>query len=598
MKTSPLAPSVMLATSIHAQPGVYALLLGSGVSTGAEVPTGWGVVRELVRRAAAALHPQDPTSLQLATADPEEWWRQHGQGVLGYSSLLEAIAPTASARQGLLADFFEPRDEERQEGVKIPSKAHHAVARLVKRGFIKVILTTNFDRLIEQALEAQGVAPQVIARPEAINGMAPLAHSPATVVKLHGDYKDLGSRNTLEELGTYPDEWNRLLRQVFDEYGLIICGWSGEWDGALVSALDSTTSRRYPLYWDSRSSKGEAAHRLLDRRLGNVLPAAGADEMFGDLVESLDALERLAQPPLTTAMAVARLKKYLPDPLRRIDLHDLVMHSAQVVADTVTQQRLHQPSLDGGFVQELWESYLQASAPLVQLLVTGIWHDSETHDGLWVEVLQRLVDSGTAPLQSATGGLDDARLWPAVIAMTAMGVTAVRRRRDSLLILLGEEVRGRASMGTSEPLPAAQLLHPNRLFQDNWVNSMPRWNTTRWLYPASHLLKTDTRTFFEDLIPLESDYRDAFHGYEYRLGLIQGRQSDSSPMGYQALSGEYVGQNGWTRGESEMPHAEVDFRRVTDLTPASPWSRYLGEDDLEGWLSRHREALKRYRRFG
>lgn len=46
--SNPLSPLAMLATSMQAQPGVYALLLGSGVSTSAGVPTGWGVVTELV----------------------------------------------------------------------------------------------------------------------------------------------------------------------------------------------------------------------------------------------------------------------------------------------------------------------------------------------------------------------------------------------------------------------------------------------------------------------------------------------------------------------------------------------------------------------
>ncbi len=50
-----LDPQVMLATSVHAMPGVYALLLGSGVSTGAGIPTGWGVVREFVTRAAQGI---------------------------------------------------------------------------------------------------------------------------------------------------------------------------------------------------------------------------------------------------------------------------------------------------------------------------------------------------------------------------------------------------------------------------------------------------------------------------------------------------------------------------------------------------------------
>ncbi|VBA43453.1 hypothetical protein LAUMK136_05093 [Mycobacterium attenuatum] len=54
-----LSPAVMLATSMHAMPGVYAVLLGSGVSTGAGIPTGWGVITELVRAVAAA-NGEDP----------------------------------------------------------------------------------------------------------------------------------------------------------------------------------------------------------------------------------------------------------------------------------------------------------------------------------------------------------------------------------------------------------------------------------------------------------------------------------------------------------------------------------------------------------
>ena len=101
-----LDPQVMLATAVHAQPGVYALLLGSGVSTGAGVPTGWGVVRELIRRAAAAQAPDDETAAHKAHDDPESWWIEHGGGEpLGYSNLLAALAPTPAARQALLAGF-------------------------------------------------------------------------------------------------------------------------------------------------------------------------------------------------------------------------------------------------------------------------------------------------------------------------------------------------------------------------------------------------------------------------------------------------------------------------------------------------------------
>ncbi len=40
-----IEPIVSLAFSLHANKGVYALLLGSGVSRSAGIPTGWEVVK-------------------------------------------------------------------------------------------------------------------------------------------------------------------------------------------------------------------------------------------------------------------------------------------------------------------------------------------------------------------------------------------------------------------------------------------------------------------------------------------------------------------------------------------------------------------------
>ena len=202
-----LDPMISLATSLHASPGVYALLLGSGVSTAAGIPTGWQIVSDLVRRAATAKFPDDPSAGETAAADPEAWWLKHGDGKpLGYSGLLESLASTPAARHALLAGYFEPTPEEQAEGLKAPGAAHLAVAQLVARGTVRVVLTTNFDRLLERALEALGVQPQVLHRPEQIAAATPLRHHRATIIKLHGDYADLDKRNTVDELQKYPPE--------------------------------------------------------------------------------------------------------------------------------------------------------------------------------------------------------------------------------------------------------------------------------------------------------------------------------------------------------------------------------------------------------
>lgn len=588
-----LSPLTMLAMSMQAQPGVYALLLGSGVSTGAGIPTGWGIVKDLIRRAAAI---EDPASVQDAVRDPEEWWRRHHGGQLGYSSLLEAVAPAAATRQGLLANFFEPSDEEREQGIKTPSNGHLAIAQLVKRGSVKVIVTTNFDRLVEKALDAAGIAPQVIARPEAVNGMKPLAHAPATVIKIHGDYLDLGSRNTPAELDQYPEEWKTLLARVFDEYGLIISGWSAEWDTALVRLFESAPNRRYPLYWDARSSKGATARRLLEVRSGQIIPAAGADEMFGDLASALETLDRLAEPPLTTAMAVARLKRYLPNPVRRLDLHDLVMGATEAVAESIKDQPLSINGLDATAYQAVLDSYREQSSQLCALLVAGVWHDLEsTHVRLWMDVLEHLLQIGSArhPGIPSQDALARARLYPALLVQTTLGVAATRRRRDELLIKLALDATGTVDIGERFRVPACQAVHPYRVVDARLANKLPRWGATRGGYPLSRLPREDVRHSFKELIPDESDYADTFRDYEYRMSLLHQQTNTRPVVTNRAIPGEYAGEQSWYFDGEEIPLAEKAFRDAGERHSNWPWVQVLGgTQQYEQALLEHRDFLR------
>jgi hypothetical protein len=80
----------------------------------------------------------------------------------------------------------------------------------------------------------EGVAAQVIASSGGLAGMTPLTHAPATVIKIHGDYLSSGLRYTAEKLASYSDEQNALLSRIFDEYGLVVVGWSAEREGAPI----------------------------------------------------------------------------------------------------------------------------------------------------------------------------------------------------------------------------------------------------------------------------------------------------------------------------------------------------------------------------
>ena len=176
-------PLLRLAFSMHSAKGVHALLLGSGVSRSAGIPTGWEIVLDLAR-SLATLHGED------TAGDPERWYRSRFGHPPEYSELLNSLAQTPTERQQLLQGYFEPTAGEREEGLKVPQPAHRAIGRLVARGSFKVIITTNFDRLIEQALQDEGVTPVTISSPDQAEGAPPLVHAQCTLIKVHGDYLD------------------------------------------------------------------------------------------------------------------------------------------------------------------------------------------------------------------------------------------------------------------------------------------------------------------------------------------------------------------------------------------------------------------------
>src|SRR5690606_11733884 len=117
--------------------------------------------------------------------EPAAWYEKRFGEPVGFSSLLANLAPNGSDRQALLARYIEPREGENH---RRPTDAHRALAELASAGFVRVFLTTNFDRLLEQALVDAGIQPLVVSTPAAARGAPALQHAGVVVFKLHGDY--------------------------------------------------------------------------------------------------------------------------------------------------------------------------------------------------------------------------------------------------------------------------------------------------------------------------------------------------------------------------------------------------------------------------
>lgn len=358
-------PLISLAVNMEDAKGTYALLVGSGVSRSAGIPTGYEVTLALIERI-AELSGED------TEGDSAQWWQDKYGSEPDYSNVIEAVAARQGDRQRLLNPYFEPTDAEREDGTKVPMPAHKAIAELVKGGWVRLIITTNFDRLIEQAIQDVGIAPDVISSIDQIGQVTPLIHSKVTIVKVHGDFRDLRILNTKDELDAYPEELDTYLRSILKEHGLIVVGWSGDWDPALADAV-AETRPRYGTYWAHRGMLSERAQAVADARDSRTIQITDADTFFRDLLRLVQSAADAGKPdPRSVELTIAAVKRFLPRPEHRIELEELIENETQKIVSAHAALPRGGPETDGYL--ELLDVYVKMARPLCELLgATARW---------------------------------------------------------------------------------------------------------------------------------------------------------------------------------------------------------------------------------
>ena len=573
---------IKLAFTIYSSPGVYALLLGSGISRDAGILTGREVTLDLIRKIAAT-EKEKPK-------DFEKWYQERYHESPDYTKLLKKLTITPTDRANLLRSYFEPKAEEREAGLKIPTLAHKCIAILIKYGYIRIILTTNFDRLLEEALSEQGITPTIIRTEDEMKGTMPFVHNNCTIIKLHGDYMDTRIKNTPEELAKYPKKVDKYLDRVLDEFGLIICGWSAKYDIALRDALYRRKNRRFSTYWTVKGKLYDEANKLSNHLITEQIPIESANKFFTQLLEKVEALKDIEKPhPLILPLAIATTKKYLPEDKYRIKLYDFVSEEVQRIYCNFSSERFVnvEDNITKETLQIRLDEYRDLLTVLTGILNTIIHFDKGKYSDLITMSMERLI-----PRESTTRERFSLNRYPLLILSYSIGIIALERKNYKSLaaLLLCSHFKD-----NDEKKHIIEIINSQRVFTGKWIKWLPTYPDKNIPHtPGSDNLYSYMRKIVNTYFPDDKKYEEFFDIFEYFIGLIYLDiiNEGTSIEFKRSTIGRFAWQRGTPFNRERLPQSIEGFVE-NGLNQGDKWS-LLKVGFLNGSIERFKKCREAY----
>jgi hypothetical protein len=496
---------LVLAHNVYTNKGAYALFLGSGISRPAAIPTGWEIILKLITRLGILKTGSAPS-------DPVAWYQDQYQKTPNYSHIIEEMTNTSEERVNLLKPFFEASEDEISDGLKKPTLAHKAIAKLVQKGYIRVIVTTNFDRLIENALRELSIEASVISNPSHIENVMPLIHSSITIVKINGDYLDTKFLNLESELSAYDEKLADLLKFIFENFGLITSGWSAKWDIALRQVIEGANKFRFSTYFTYVHQYEQEMQELAGKRHGKLIKINNADSFFTELIENIDALEKgEISNPFTKQVALERLKKYISRDESSISLFELVKRIQDATFKQIFVNVLPNPSKES--VKEAMQSQMKQIELVSNLIAEGVYWSKPLHHEIWLNVLAKFAHP---PRNNSSWAIwSNLNYLPALSLLYVIGLSALLRKNYYLLnqMFLLQIIN---PYNNSEKTSIMTCVNTSEVIEKAQINEAMGTNK---IVPVSELMYEFTKPFFLEFLPNKQLFDELFDEFELIVSL-------------------------------------------------------------------------------
>jgi len=267
--------------------GLVAFFLGAGASISSGIPGAatltvrW--VRELHRMESSGR--REPFDRWCAAHCPEY---DMANPARSYAAVMRRLFPTRAERQ---------QEIERVVAGHDPGFAYATLAQLLTHDALgercNVVLTTNFDDLVADALYVFTRSRPLVVSHEALVSYAAFGRRRPTILKLHGDAM-LEPRNTADEVAELAPGFVESLRQHLRSRALVVIGYGGNDRGVFtaLSALPHDTVT-HGIYWVS-----------------DQLP----DNDFGTWLQEQPEAFHVRHLDFDALMAIAKAEFKLPNP--------------------------------------------------------------------------------------------------------------------------------------------------------------------------------------------------------------------------------------------------------------------------------------------
>lgn len=282
-----------------------AWFLGAGASASARLPTAGDLIWRFKRTLYCTSTKVDPKTCEDLG---NEVVRERLQRYLDSTGKYAGINSPEEYASYFELTYPDPADRRRFLETMLhgatPAYGHHILAALMKVGHARLVWTTNFDRLVEDAAAATfgSTSALTVSTIDSSNvALRALNEGRWPVLgKLHGDFQSVALKNTTEELKTQESALRAALVESCKRFGMIVAGYSGR-DESVMNALEEAVSQpnAYPagLFWITKA--GWPVYRrveeLLARAQGagiqaSLIEVETFDELMGDLAQQIEDL--------------------------------------------------------------------------------------------------------------------------------------------------------------------------------------------------------------------------------------------------------------------------------------------------------------------